>query len=165
MKALVVYESMYGNTERVAQAVATGLKSFAEVDLLEVGGASPNLEGLDLLVIGGPTHAFGMSRESTRKDAQQQGGQPVLSQRGGVREWLSLLPRGQGVSVATFDTKVHKARRFPGCARGAAKALRKVGYRPLSVESFFVVDSTGPLMEGELDRASRWAAGLEREAR
>jgi hypothetical protein len=162
MKALVVYESMYGNTERIARAVAAGLSPFGEVDLAEVGGAVPSLVGVDLLVVGGPTHAFGMSRESTRKDAEQRGDGPVLSQRCGVREWLTLLPRAAGTSVATFDTKIHKARRMPGCARGAAKALRRRGFTPMASESFFVLDTTGPLVEGERHRAGRWAASLGR---
>lgn len=69
MKSIVVYESMFGNTERVARAIAEALGRCGGVELVEVGDAAASLGSVDLLVVGGPTHAFGMSRESTRADA------------------------------------------------------------------------------------------------
>jgi flavodoxin len=74
MKALVVYESMWGNTEKVADAIAAGLGESMEVELAEVGSApvAPGPE-VSLIVAGGPTHAFSMSRTTTRKDAIDRG--------------------------------------------------------------------------------------------
>ncbi|HEX2175218.1 MAG TPA: flavodoxin domain-containing protein [Nocardioidaceae bacterium] len=168
MRAVVVYESMFGNTESVARSVGAGLAPYGEVEVVEVGDALPQIADDDLLVVGGPTHAFGMTRESTRQDARKRTTHEVVSQRLGVRDWLASLPGAQAgapVSVAVFDTKVHKARRLPGAARGAAKALQKRGYRPLAVQSFYVDDVEGPLMEGELERAAAWAAMLAQQVK
>lgn len=158
MKALVVYESMFGNTELVAKEVAAGLAMHVSVDLRWVGDAPP-VDGYDLIVVGGPTHAFSMSRPGTREDAVRQGATAVLD--GGVREWLAGLPVGHE-EVATFDTRVDKVRRLPGsAARGMAKSLRRKGYRPVvAPESFYVRDTAGPLLPGEADRARAWAVEL-----
>ena len=72
MKAVVVYESMYGNTHLIAEEIGNGLRANpnADVAVVPVDGASMELlEGVDLVVVGGPTHAHGMSRTSTRKAA------------------------------------------------------------------------------------------------
>jgi flavodoxin len=67
MHAIVVYESMFGNTQRVAEAVAAGIAAHMTVELIEVGAAPTQIgEDVGLLVVGGPTHAFGLSRQSTR---------------------------------------------------------------------------------------------------
>jgi flavodoxin len=90
MRALVIYESMFGNTETIAQAIAEGLATRMQVDVVEVGAAPGAIdEGHDLLVVGGPTHAFGMTRPSTRQDAQQKAGHSVISAQSGLREWLA----------------------------------------------------------------------------
>lgn len=62
MKALVVYESMFGNTEQVARAVATGLGRHLDVELVAVANAPDTVSDVDLVVVGGPTHAFSMTR-------------------------------------------------------------------------------------------------------
>jgi Flavodoxin len=162
MKSIVMYESMFGNTEEVARAIAGGLKRCGDVELVEVGDATSPVGAVDLLVVGGPTHGFGMSRESTRADAQRQAGDTaVVSRRGGVREWAARLDGVRAGSLATFDTKARKARHLPGCARGLAKTLRRRGYTlVLPAESFLVEDIRGPLLDGELDRASRWGSVL-----
>ena len=160
MKALVVYESMFGNTEKVAHAIADGLRPYGDVHVAEVGAADPSIEGFDLLVVGGPTHALGMSRPSTRADAMKQTTHSLVSGSRGVREWLALLPVVSAVVVATFDTKVYKARRLPGCARAAARVLRKRGQKPIGRESYYVDDMQGPLLHGELDRAVAWGTTL-----
>ena len=73
MKAVVVYESMYGNTHLVADAIGRGLAGGAEVVVVPVAEAAPALVAeADLLVVGGPTHAHGMSRPTTRKAAVEQ---------------------------------------------------------------------------------------------
>src|SRR6476469_9967463 len=94
MRALVVYESMFGNTQRIAEAVAEGISERMTVTVHEVSAAAePIDEPIDLIVVGGPTHAFSLSRTSTRTAAVQQGatqGDPDF----GLREWLGALRRG-----------------------------------------------------------------------
>jgi hypothetical protein len=121
-----------------------------------------------LLVVGGPTHAFSMSRPSTRKDAWQQG-DVVMPTEVGIREWLDALERAGGnpprdLRVTTFDTRIAKVRRLPGsAARSAAKLLRRMGYRMIGTsESFFVNEMTGPIRDVEIERARRWGAELGR---
>jgi hypothetical protein len=163
MRTLVVVESMFGNTRQIADAVAGGLSSFGPVDVVEVHDAPAAVrEDVDLLVVGGPTHAFGMTRASTRKDAVTQGARGSGSADVGIREWLESLPSTDGRAAAAFDTRVTKVRRLPGAAaRGAAKALRRHGYRlVLGPESFYVEDTPGPLIADELDRARRWGDRL-----
>lgn len=162
MKALVVYESMFGNTEQVARAVATGLGKRLEVELVEVADAPEAIRDVDLVVVGGPTHAFSMTRQATRVDAVSQGASHGTAE-AGLREWLATLPAGsQSQPVATFDTRVDKVRHLPGsAAKAAAKAVRRRGYLPAArPESFYVTDVAGPLLEGELDRAEAWGEAL-----
>jgi flavodoxin len=161
MNALVIFESMWGNTEKVARALAAGLETRAAVEVLDVAGEVPSeLTGVDLVVVGGPTHAFSMSRESTRKDAVAKGAAAGHAQRG-IREWLDGLPEGD-VAVATFDTRVGKVKHLPGsAAKKAAKEVRRhhVG-RVIDSESFYVDDMEGPLLDGELERAEEWGVAL-----
>ena len=166
MKSLVVFESMFGNTERVARAIAAGLATSGEAEVVEVGQAPNTLTGVDLLVVGGPTHAFGMSRESTRDDACRQSDRGVVSSQRGLREWIARLSGVEGLAFAAFDTKVQKARKLPGCARSAGRALRRRGHVPVAPPQSFLVDDTqGPLLEGELERATRWGAVLGESTR
>jgi flavodoxin len=162
MKALVVYESMFGDTEQVARAVADGLSTRMTVELVEAGRApAPIGELVDLVVVGGPTHAFSMPRQSTREDAVRQGAK-VAATSVGIREWIDHLSRGpHSEKVATFDTKIGKARHMPGSARAAAKGMRRHGYATLvKPESFWVEDVSGPLRDGELERARAWGEEL-----
>jgi flavodoxin len=162
MRALVVYESMFGNTALVARQVADGLACHADVEIREVSEApaEPD-EVLDLVVLGGPTHAFSMSRASTREDARRQGATGTTAT--GLREWMDGLHAGaHHPRVVAFDTRVTKVRRIPGsAARRATKVANKLGYlvaeRP---ESFFVEDTDGPLAAGELERAHAWGERL-----
>lgn len=176
MRARVVYESMFGNTKLVAEAVADGLSSRLTVDVVEVGAAPTSLDGVELVVVGGPTHAFGMTRQRTRDDARRQGeqtGHPVGSTAVGMREWLEeVRPGSAGVAAAAFDTRVDKPRVPGSAARGADKRLRRRGLRTIArPESFWVTGTYGPLREGEVERARRWgeqlaaaAAGAEQAA-
>lgn len=162
MRALVVYESMFGNTAEVAHAIADGLSAHMSVETVEVGAAPPSPgEEVDLLVVGGPTHAFSMSRPESRESAAKQAKGPLVSTGRGLREWLAALPRGCAPAAATFDTRV-KVPLLPGsAARAAQKRLRRLGI-PIAAPatSFYVTTSTGPLAEGELDRARDWARSL-----
>lgn len=161
MRALVVYESMFGNTETIARAVADGVGERYDVTVTEVGAAPTRLpDDVGLLVVGGPTHAFGMTRAATRKDAAKQAGDAGVISRGqGIREWLDDLKPSPGLPAATFDTHVEKP--FPGTAsHGARRRLRTHGYDVRATESFKVTDTKGPLVPGEEDRARRWGATL-----
>lgn len=163
MKALVVYESMFGNTEQIARAVATGLSESVDVQLAEVADApaAPDPE-VALIVAGGPTHAFSMSRENTRADAISKGASEG-EQEFGLREWMAALPSGPHTEkMATFDTKIKSMRHLPGsAAKSAAKAASRHGYESVSkAESFYVDDVNGPLLDGEVDRARAWGRQL-----
>jgi len=166
MDAVVVYESMFGNSERVARAVAEGLGERVGVTVLDVDDPAAAPEGLqdaDLLVAGGPTHAFGMTRPATRADAVQRATGDVSGRTRGLREWVESVPRqGDARLAATFDTRVTKVKPLPGsAARGAAKVLRRAGFRMLvAPASFYVGDVEGPLDDGELDRARAWGRSL-----
>lgn len=158
MKALVVFESMFGNSEKVARAIATGLAETMEVEVLAVADAPPAVPGdIDLLVIGGPTHAFSMSRRATREDAVKQGSTAPVAI--GLRDWLAELPAREGAAtVTTFDTRANGARHLPGsAAKSAARSARRHGFTYVERgESFYVDDVAGPLLEGETDRATEW---------
>lgn len=165
MRTLVVFESMFGATEQIARAIAKGL----DAEVVNVDDAPADLTGVDLLVVGGPTHVHGMSRASTRKSAADQGDQPTRSKTG-VREWLgSLGPVPQGLPVAAFDTRIDKSRWLTGAASlGIAKLLSRRGCRLAApAESFFVGTDpagTGPA-PGEPTRAEAWGAALGAAAR
>ncbi|MCK0118560.1 flavodoxin/nitric oxide synthase [Isoptericola sp. S6320L] len=167
MSALVVYESGFGNTALVARSVGDGIGTHmpvrvASVSDLEVGEAGE----ADLVVIGGPTHAFGMSRPQTRQEGQvQRGDEP--SETAGIREWIDALPSDRGVHLfATFDTRVERVRHLPGsAAHAAARALRHDGHRVVDRgASFYVAGVTGPLVPHERERAREWGERLARRA-
>jgi hypothetical protein len=160
MKALVIYESMFGNTEKVARAIADGLREKLEVTLADVR-TMPGAYGVDLLVIGGPTHAFGMSRPSTREQAAQQGEIRPGAADVGVREYLACSPLLTGMSAAAFDTKVDKPHLPGSAARRAQRQLRRLGgHIALPARSFLVKGTTGPLRADEEQNARQWGAVL-----
>jgi hypothetical protein len=160
MKALVIYESMFGNTERVARAIAEGLAERCEVTLADVA-TMPLALGTDLLVIGGPTHAFGMSRPSTRESATQQGAVRPQAVDVGIREYLDCSPRLPGLPAAAFDTKINKPFLPGSAARKAQRRLRGLGCRiVLPAHSFLVTGTAGPLGEQQEQQARRWGADL-----
>jgi Flavodoxin len=159
-RALVIFESMFGNTQTIAEAVAEGLSSRFLTDLAEVSLAPTRIaEDVSLVVVGGPTHAFGLSRARTRQDAATQADEPLVSSAGGLREWLEAAERPRsGVGAAAFDTRINKPRVPGSAARGAEKRLRRLGFRVAAkAESFYVTDTKGPLVPGEAERARRWA--------
>jgi hypothetical protein len=166
--ALVVFESMWGNTEEVARAVADGLRESVAVDVVDVAQhPGPPADDVDLVVAGGPTHAFSMTRAGTRADARDKGARQGAVDVG-LREWLSELPEGRDhPSFATFDTRVRSVRHLPGsAARSADRQARRHGYGELvPPESFWVEDMDGPLLDGELVRAAAWGRDLGRRLR
>jgi hypothetical protein len=165
-RALVVFESMFGNTETVAREIAAGVASTMDVDVVEVGVAPARLtDDIALVVVGGPTHAFGMSRPSTRQDAAKRAGRAPVSSGIGVREWLGDLPdAGGGVGAAAFDTRANKPRLPGSAARRVHKQLRRLGFRMAArAASFYVTGTSGPLVDGERERARAWGERLGSE--
>ena len=158
MRALVVFESAFGNTERIARAIGEGLSSRMTTSVAEVGAAPGEVGEIDLLVVGGPTHAFSMSRVGTRESALKQANGDVVSKGIGIREWLGGASVQEQCTAAAFDTRFKKPRWLTGsAARSAEKRLREVGCRIAApAESFFVSGTTGPLLDGELERARLW---------
>ncbi|MGW5055656.1 flavodoxin family protein [Actinokineospora sp. NPDC004072] len=169
-RTLVVFESMFGNTREIAAVIADGMAAAGPVTLVEVGAAPDRLpDDVGLLLVGGPTHAFGMSRRRTRESARQQAGGPLVSPGRGVREWLAELQGRPEVVAHAFDTRM-RVRGLPGsAARGMRRALRHAGFTVGEAETFWVTGTPGPLVAGEIDRAAAWAGGLAarvpREAR
>lgn len=162
MRALLVYESMFGSTGLVARAVAEGLAAGGYAVEIHEAGAAPSAgdTDFDLLVVGAPTHAFSLSRPSTRTEAVRQGAAPEHAGTG-LREWLSALGSKQDARerpAAAFDTRVTKVRNLPKAASTrAAHLLARHGYRLVSKPTpFLVEDVQGPLVDGELDRARDW---------
>ncbi|MCU0308059.1 MAG: flavodoxin domain-containing protein [Thermoleophilia bacterium] len=168
MRAVVVYESLYGNTHQVAEAVGEGLRSGgAEVLVLAAQDAAGAIEEADLLVVGGPTHVHGLTSERTLQAAVDGAGKhpddPAPDVSGPpMKTWLEQLPHGVGCRAAAFDTRMDKPRLITGsAAHGIAKRLRHHGYEVVGEEgSFLIHGGTGPLVDGELDRARAWGEGL-----
>ncbi len=144
MKVLIVYDSVYGNTERIAKAIGGSITG--EVRVLRVDEANPSeLRTIDLFILGSPT----------------QGGRPTPA----IRDLLNKVPEAslQGINVAAFDTRISaKLVGVFGYAAGRiARNLKgKGGTLIASPQGFFVKGSRGPLKEGELDRAAGWAKGI-----
>jgi len=146
MKALIVYDSVYGNTEKIARAIAEAITPSGEVKVLRASEAnSSELASIDLLIVGSPTH----------------GGRPTPA----VQDLLNKVtqPSLKGINVAVFDTRMStKLVRVFGYAAGriAGHLERKGGTLTASPEGFFVKGGKGPLKEGELERAADWAKGI-----
>jgi hypothetical protein len=159
MRALVVHESVFGNTRDIARAVADGISIHLPVTVCDVTRAPRTVPAdVNLLVVGGPTHVFGMTRPATRRDAATQAGLTDDPGRIGIREWLAHLdPPERLVSAAAFDTRVRHPR-LPGSAAHRALArLRRLGFLLLDEPtSFWVAGTPGPLLDGEVQRAYRW---------
>lgn len=158
MGALVVYESMFGNTKDIACAIAEGIGGHTRVTSIEFL-TEDALEDVDLLVVGGPTHAHGMSRPQTREGAHEQGAPEVET---GVRERLPALGKQVMRGAVAFDTRIDKPRVITGAAsKGIERALRHLGYHIVAPAQSFLVDGMkGPLLPGELERACAWGEQL-----
>jgi len=154
MKALVVYDSFFGNTERIARSIGNALGRPEDVGIIQVGNVRPEqLTGLKLLIVGSPTRAFRPS--------------PA------VKNFLKSIPKNglNGVKVAAFDTRMTEeeinsavfilrilVNIFGYAARPISDRLVKKGGELIAApEGFFVHGTEGPLKEGELERASNWA--------
>lgn len=174
MRALVVYESMFGNTHAVAENIADGVRTVADTVVVSVQDATAEMiSTTDLLVVGGPTHAHGMSRPTSRKGAADIAAKDddlelepeALGD--GLREWFDTLrdDAGSGRRAAAFDTRVHATTLLTGQAsKGIRRRLRKHGFEVvIDVESFFV-DTSNHLEPGEADRATAWGRAVAQAA-
>ncbi len=161
MKALVVYESLYGNTAAIGEAIATSLRTQGlEVDAGPVPKIDPaEAAGVDLLVVGGPTHAHGMSRSSTRQtavdDRTNTFAEPTVAP--GLREWMDDLPAGSERLAAAFDTRIDKPAVLTGsAAKGIARRLERHGRRLVVGPESFLVSTKNRLLDGETAHATSW---------
>jgi hypothetical protein len=168
MRALVVYESMYGNTHQVAEAIGTGLETAYEVSVVPVSHADPALlDEADLVVVGGPTHVHGMSRPGTRKGAVEAAAKPDSGQQTepdalgpGLREWFGTLGR-YPAKAAAFDTRLHGPAMMTGRAsKGVAHLLRAHGLELVAPPESFLVTKQNELEPHETTRAREWGARL-----
>jgi hypothetical protein len=170
LRALVVYESMFGCTEQIALAVAEALRADGlAVEVSDVCSAPALGDAeFDFLVVGAPTHAFSLSRPATRTEAVQKGGR-AESEATGLREWLTAGPSTDGPTrpAAAFDTRVTRVRRLPKAASTrAGHLLTHRGYELVSRPTPFLVEDTkGPLIEGEVERATEWGRTIAQAAR
>ena len=182
MRALVVYESMYGNTHAVAVNIAAGLSARHDVTLVPVTRATPELvAAADLLVVGGPTHMHSMSSPSSRRmaadTARKAGSELTLDPDAdgpGVRGWLDglgsqgmpgrlgrldRLGSGHDTLAVAFDTRFDGVPLLTGRAsRGISRLLARHGYRLFAASESFVVSKQNTLLDGEADRARSWGA-------
>ena len=152
MKAFIIYDSLYGNTEKIAQAIGDGLAG--EVKVVRVGEVKPSeLKTCDLLIVGSPVHG---GRATPELDT-----------------FIKQLPANslEGISVAAFDTRFELEEQGTGlrflmnvfryAADRLAKALvKKGGTLVAKPEGFIVEEKEGPLKQGELERATKWATQL-----
>lgn len=168
MRALVVYESMFGNTRDVARAVADGIGTQMPVELVEVAAAPTTIPAdVELLVVGGPTHAHGLTSAKTRAVAAKRAGDRLVSRGIGLDEWIDGLQSGPAsIAAATFDTRIKGPELLWGsAAKGAKKRLIALRFRMIAPpESFLIGGPTGPSFDrlgtGELERAGAWGSSL-----
>ena len=168
MHALIVYESMYGNTHAVANHIADGLRSAFDVTVVPVAAATDELLArADLLVCGGPTHAHGMSGDVSRHAAIEAAGDTGsdLEVDGaaagpGLREWFHGFEH-RHVDAAAFDTRYDGDAAWTGRASlGITHRLRRHGYVIVAAPESFLVDAHSHLRPGEAERAVAWGAAL-----
>jgi flavodoxin len=144
MKVLIVYDSQFGNTEKVAKAIAAALGTKEDIHVLRADAVkAEDMKGLDILVIGSPIHAWGPTK--------------------GIKSFMkSLEPEIlSGVRAAAFDTG-YPSRMAGSAAKKIEKALSKAGCSIVApARKFIVTGSKGPLADGELDKAAAWAKEIK----
>ena len=149
MKSLVIYDSYFGNTEKIAQAVASQLGCEA-INVNEFKNIQ--VKDIDLLIVGSPTRAFNPSVN--------------------IKNFLNTLPQLDGIKVGAFDTRIEAEKApskilrflvkiFGYAAKPILKKLEsKGGEKALEPVGFYVQDTEGPLREGEIERAKEWVGAL-----
>ena len=170
MKAVVIYESMYGHTHQIAKAIGEGLSLTADVVVVPVGEADAELvKSADVVVVGGPTHVHGMSRANTRKAAADAAAKPgadlVLAPDAddpGLREWFASVDL-VFTNAAAFDTRFDLPAAITGRAsKGIARKLRHHGATLIAEPESFFVKKDSHLAPDQEVRAREWGAKLAR---
>jgi len=155
LKVLIIYDSKFGNTEKIARAIGEAITPLGKVKVVKVGDANPSeLSSIDFLIVGSPTHAGRATRAT--------------------KEFLKKIPANalENVGVAAFDTRfsaedkgigVRILLRVLGYAAGrmANRLEHKGGHLAAEPEGFIVEDSEGPLKKGELEQAAIWAKKIK----
>jgi hypothetical protein len=163
MLAIVVFESLYGNTEAVARRVAAGLRGHGfDVELRRNTDLAPDAAAAaDLLVVGGPTHVHSLSWTVTRQAAARDADNPAAAVGPGLREWLRRLPRVTGPRAAAFGTRLDRPVRYVGSAgRTIGRRLERRGFTLIAPPEGFLVSDGNHLLADELEHADRWAGAL-----
>jgi hypothetical protein len=172
-RALVVYESFFGDALAVAQAVAAGIAPHLSAEVVGAADAPAELgPDVRLLVVGGPNHRTGMPTRATRQYAMDVSGTEMDVPVVGLHEWLETVRLPDGlVPAAAFDTRLDHAwvlGNLDHAARTDERLLLRDGAALIApAEHFRVTTGAGPLVEGEEERARRWGetlavrAGLE----
>lgn len=166
MRALVVYESMFGSTRLLADAIAEVLERSGTFTVLTTAADAPrSAAGFDLVVVGAPTHARTLPQPASRIEAAAWAADPRRALRlepyahdRGVREWLAGLQIPDAPTrFAAFSTRVDIARILAGdAAVSISRSLRGLGVGGIEQECF-LVSSSGALLFGEKLRAEQWA--------
>jgi flavodoxin len=168
MRAVIIYESMYGNTHLIAEAIARGLQPGNDVAAVPVAKATRELlDGTDLVVAGGPTHVHGMSKAATRKaavdQAHKKADQPALdadAEGPGLRDWFGSVGH-MSTCAAAFDTRLASPAVFTGRAsKGIARLLERHGLTLITQPESFLVTTGNTLQLGEEGRAQEWGEAL-----
>lgn len=170
MLAIVVYESMYGNTRTVAEALSDGLRWMFDTSVVPVAKATPDLiKDADLVVVGGPTHVHSMSRTSTRNAAADTARAKALTLDAsadgpGLREWFTEVGTHPHAIAVAFDTRVAMPASVTGRAgRGIARRLRRCRFADVRDAGSFFVDKNNKLLAGEAERAAAWGRSFVRD--
>jgi hypothetical protein len=161
-EVLVVYESMFGSSREIAEAIARGLGCEA----IRCSEINATMSHLRLLVVGAPTHVHGLSRPETRAEAVKWA---LDAERGltlepghvlGMRDWLHDLEEVPPL-FAAFDTRADMPVLFSGAASHRIEdALERKGSRPLRPAESFLVDRGSHLLHGQIKRAFAWGRTL-----
>lgn len=160
MKAVVVYESLWGNTASVARAIAEGLGRGAVA--VTTDEADPRaIANADLIVVGAPVLGFRLGTDAMRERiARSEADAPVPPDLAhpSLRSWLDALPPG-AAPCAAFETRIWWSPR--GATGDMEQRLTRAGHPVVArAQRFVVKDTYGPLRDGELERARRWGAEL-----
>jgi hypothetical protein len=161
MRAVIVIESCFGNTAALGDAIANGLRARGVTVELFAADTAPQHIDADLVIVGAPTHSFGLPSIASRSQAELRGAKPGA----GVREWLgSELNSELDIKGRILAFASTSGGRFSGSAGAAiVKQLKRKRIIAERGPDFLVTDVVGPLAECETERAQNWAASLVEE--
>jgi len=152
LKTLIVYDSKFGNAEKIARAIGKSITPLGEVKVIRANETNiSELSSVNFLIVGSPTR----------------GGRPTSV----VKDFVKKIPANalKNVGVTSFDTRLSYKdsniglrllmRIGGGHANGRiANSLKdKGGHLAAEPEGFIVEHGNGPLRKGEIERADGWA--------